>query len=44
MGFVTATDIALQRRDLLKITTGCKDVDAILEGALQPTLYNLLDI
>jgi Rad51 len=33
MGFVTATEIAMQRRELLKITTGCKEVDAILEGA-----------
>lgn len=26
----------MQRRELLKITTGCKEVDAILEGALRP--------
>ena len=36
MGFVTATDIAIQRRELVKITTGCKEVDAILEGASHP--------
>ena len=34
MGFVTATEIAMQRRELLKITTGCKEVDAILEGEI----------
>jgi Rad51 len=37
MGFVTATEIAMQRRELLKITTGCKEVDAILEGTLLPS-------
>lgn len=37
MGFVTATEIAMQRRELLKITTGCKEVDAILEGVALPS-------
>lgn len=49
MGFVTATEIAVQRRELLKITTGCKEVDAILEGASPDddkiiTLYDVVQL
>jgi DNA repair protein RAD51 len=32
MGFTTASIVAEQRQDILRITTGCKEVDNILEG------------
>lgn len=32
MGFTTATIVAEQRGDIIQITTGCKDLDTILEG------------
>ena len=32
MGFTTATTIAEQRGDIVQITTGCKELDSILEG------------
>jgi hypothetical protein len=33
MGFTTATTIAEQRGDIIQITTGCKELDTILEGS-----------
>ncbi|GMH41412.1 hypothetical protein BSKO_09322 [Bryopsis sp. KO-2023] len=35
MGFTTAADVAQQRKELLHITTGCKDLDDILEGGFE---------
>lgn len=32
MGFTTAAVIQEQRGDVIQITTGCKELDAILEG------------
>ena len=32
MGFTTATTIAEQRREMIQITTGCKELDSILDG------------
>lgn len=32
MGFTSATIIAEQRKDIIQITTGCKELDAILDG------------
>lgn len=32
MGFTTAKTIMQQRSDNVHLTTGCKDLDAILEG------------
>lgn len=32
MGFTTATIVAEQRGDIIQITTGCKELDTILEG------------
>ena len=37
MGFTTATTIAEQRGDIVQITTGCKELDSILEGKLSAT-------
>jgi DNA repair protein RAD51 len=34
MGFVSAAHIAEQRGQTISITTGCKELDTILEGAL----------
>ena len=34
MGFTTAAIVAEQRGDIIQVTTGCKAVDDILEGAL----------
>ena len=33
MGFTTAAVVAEQRGDIIQVTTGCKELDAILEGA-----------
>jgi DNA repair protein RAD51 len=33
MGFSTATVIYNQRNEIVMLTTGCKDIDQILEGA-----------
>lgn len=33
MGFTTATIVAEQRSELIQITSGCKELDTILEGA-----------
>lgn len=42
MGFTTATTIAEQRGDIVQITTGCKELDSILEGVLlAPSKYML---
>lgn len=35
MGFTTATVIYEQRGEIIQITTGCKDLDNILEGGLE---------
>lgn len=40
MGFTTASNVAAQRKELLHITTGCKELDDILEGML---VYGLED-
>jgi DNA repair protein RAD51 len=32
MGFTTASVVAEQRAEMIQITTGCKELDAILEG------------
>lgn len=32
MGFTTAAIVAEQRAELIKVTTGCKELDDILEG------------
>jgi hypothetical protein len=32
MGFTTAAVIQEQRGDVIQITTGCKELDSILEG------------
>lgn len=33
MGFTTASIVAEQRGEIIQVTTGCKELDAILEGA-----------
>jgi hypothetical protein len=33
MGFTTAAVVAEQRGDIIQVTTGCKELDTILEGA-----------
>lgn len=33
MGFTTAAIVAEQRAELIKVTTGCKELDNILDGA-----------
>jgi Helix-hairpin-helix domain len=33
MGFTTASIVAEQRAELIKVTSGCKELDSILEGA-----------
>lgn len=38
MGFTTATSIMEQRKDNIRISTGCVEFDAVLEGACH-TLY-----
>ena len=35
MGFTTAAVVAHQRGDIIQITTGCKELDSILEGIAQ---------
>lgn len=35
MGFTTAAIVAQQRGELIQITTGCKELDAILEGGIE---------
>ena len=35
MGFTTATDMALQREDMVKITTGSTELDKLLEGGIE---------
>ena len=32
MGFTTASVVAEQRAEIIQITTGCKELDSILEG------------
>ncbi len=32
MGFTTAAVVAEQRGDIIQVTTGCKELDTILEG------------
>lgn len=32
MGFTTAAIVAQQRAEIISITTGCKELDSILEG------------
>ncbi len=32
MGFTTAAAVAEQRKEVISITTGCKELDSILEG------------
>lgn len=32
MGFTTAAAVAEQRKEVISITTGCKELDTILEG------------
>ena len=34
MGFTTAAIVAEQRQELIKVTTGCKELDDILEGTV----------
>ena len=38
MGFTTATMIAEQRQDMIQVSTGCKELDSVLEGALSSVL------
>jgi hypothetical protein len=33
MGFTTASIVAEQRAEIIQVTTGCKELDSILEGA-----------
>lgn len=33
MGFTTAAIVAEQRKEVIGVTTGCKELDSILEGA-----------
>lgn len=35
MGFTTASIVAEQRGELIQITTGCKELDTILEGGVE---------
>ena len=35
MGFTTATIVAEQRSELSQVTTGCKELDTILEGVFR---------
>lgn len=35
MGFTTASIVAEQRSELIKVTTGCKELDDILEGGIE---------
>lgn len=35
MGFTTAAIVAEQRAELIKVTTGCKELDDILEGGIE---------
>ncbi|KAK9908966.1 hypothetical protein WJX75_005287 [Coccomyxa subellipsoidea] len=35
MGFTTAAVVAEQRGDIIQVTTGCKELDTILEGGLE---------
>lgn len=35
MGFTTASIVAQQRGELIQITTGCKELDSILEGGME---------
>jgi DNA repair protein RAD51 len=35
MGFTTASIVAEQRAELIKVRTGCKELDNILEGTLE---------
>ncbi|WIA20115.1 hypothetical protein OEZ86_013756 [Tetradesmus obliquus] len=35
MGFTTASIVAEQRAELIKVTTGCKELDNILEGGIE---------
>lgn len=34
MGFTTATAINEERKELLTVTTGCKEFDDVLQGAV----------
>ena len=35
MGFQTATEILVQRKQMIRLTTGCSAVDAVLEGGVE---------
>lgn len=35
MGFTTATIVAEQRGEIINISTGCKELDAVLEGGIE---------
>lgn len=35
MGFMAATDVAIQRQDLCMLTTGCRDLDGLLKGGFE---------
>jgi DNA repair protein RAD51 len=39
MGFTTAAIVAEQRAELIKVTTGCKELDNILEGMLAAPVH-----
>jgi hypothetical protein len=39
MGFTTATVVAQQRDEIISITTGCKELDGILEGGCTRCLW-----
>ena len=35
MGFTPATTILSQRKEIVRVTTGCRDLDAILGGGIE---------
>ena len=35
MGFVAASVIYDQRKSIIQVTTGCKDLDSILDGGVE---------
>ncbi len=35
MGFTTATEVHQTRKDMVQITTGCKELDKLLEGGFE---------
>ena len=40
MGFTTAAVVAHQRGDIIQISTGCKELDNILEGMAQDVCFH----